>query len=172
MSWIILWLSMAPSPSCWHTSEEGEGGEGRGKGELSLGDMFNLKVGSRVLGTWRNLQVGREGMSERGREERKEREYENERNMKLTSVFSSWSKTVGVFWLNAAETWVDIANSAADKVYTTSSLTLPLTCDAPREGYTMSSCFLSRTCWGSCCPTLSQRMRSLRLTHTGCPRAG
>ena len=61
--------------------------------------------------------------------------------MKLTtSVFSSWSKTVGVFWLNAAETWVDIANSAADKVYTMSPLTLPLTCDAPREGYIMSSC--------------------------------
>ena len=47
--------------------------------------------------------------------------------MKLTaSVFYSWSKTVGVFWLNAAETWVDIGNSAADKVYTTSSITLPL----------------------------------------------
>ena len=62
--------------------------------------------------------------------------------MKLTaSVFYSWSKTVGVFWLNAAETWVDIANSAADKVYSTSSITLPLACDAPREGYTMSSCF-------------------------------
>ena len=27
----------------------------------------------------------------------------------------NWSKTVGVFWLNAAETWVDIANAAADK---------------------------------------------------------
>lgn len=129
--------------------------------------MFNLKFGSRVL------EISREGMSERGGEERKKREYENERSMKLTvSVFSSWSKTVGVFWLNAAETWVDIANSAADKVYTTSPLTLPLTCDAPKEGYTMSSCFLSRTCWGSCCPTLSQRMRSLRLTHTGCPRVG
>ena len=105
-------------------------------------------------------------MSERGREERKEEEYENKRSMKLTaSVFYSWSKTVGVFWLNAAETWVDIANSAADKVYTTSSITLPLTCDAHRV-------FVSRTCWGSCCPTLSQRMRCLRSTHTGCPRAG
>jgi len=28
----------------------------------------------------------------------------------------NWSKTVGVFWLNAAETWVDITNAAADKV--------------------------------------------------------
>ncbi len=28
----------------------------------------------------------------------------------------SWSKTVGVFWHNAAETWVDITNSAANKV--------------------------------------------------------
>ena len=31
-------------------------------------------------------------------------------------VLSSWSKTVGVFWHNAAETWIDITNSAADKV--------------------------------------------------------
>jgi len=29
---------------------------------------------------------------------------------------NSWSKTVGVFWHNAAETWVDITNAAANKV--------------------------------------------------------
>lgn len=29
----------------------------------------------------------------------------------------SWSKTVGVFWHNAAETWIDITNSAANKVH-------------------------------------------------------
>ncbi len=28
----------------------------------------------------------------------------------------SWSKTVGVFWHNAAETWIDITNAAANKV--------------------------------------------------------
>lgn len=50
------------------------------------------------------------------------------------NVFYSWSKTVGVFWLNAAETWVDIANAAADKVCTTSAVTLPLPCKAPRGG--------------------------------------
>lgn len=27
----------------------------------------------------------------------------------------NWSKTVGVFWHNAAETWIDITNSAADR---------------------------------------------------------
>ena len=36
-----------------------------------------------------------------------------------------------MFWLNAAETWVDIANAAADKVCTTSVVTLQLTCNAP-----------------------------------------
>ena len=33
----------------------------------------------------------------------------------VVSVYS-WSKTVGVFWHNAAETWIDITNSAANKV--------------------------------------------------------
>ena len=32
------------------------------------------------------------------------------------SLSLSWSKTVGVFWHNAAETWIDIGNSAANKV--------------------------------------------------------
>ena len=69
--------------------------------------------------------------------------------MKLTaSVFYSWSKTVGVFWLNAAETWVDIANSAADKVYTTSSITLPLACDAPRVGINYVIMFLLQNLLG------------------------
>lgn len=29
---------------------------------------------------------------------------------------NSWSKTVGVFWHSAAETWIDITNAAANKV--------------------------------------------------------
>ena len=36
--------------------------------------------------------------------------------MKLYVCTCSWSKTVGVFWHNAAETWIDITNSAANKV--------------------------------------------------------
>ena len=28
----------------------------------------------------------------------------------------NWSKTVAVFWHNAAETWVDLTNAAANKV--------------------------------------------------------
>lgn len=79
-----------------------------------------------VLATRRSLQVGGEG----GREERRKGEYEIERSID-TKCFYSWSKTVGVFWLNAAETWVDIANAAADKVCTTSVVTLQLTCNAP-----------------------------------------
>ena len=38
--------------------------------------------------------------------------------------FSSWSKTVGVFWHNAAETWIDITNAAANRV-SCSSPSLP-----------------------------------------------
>ena len=49
------------------------------------------------------------------------------------SLFS-WSKTVGVFWHNAAETWIDITNSAANKVHLTMeplSLISPLLFSSP-----------------------------------------
>ncbi len=32
-------------------------------------------------------------------------------------IAHSTSKTVGVLWLNAAETWVDVKSSTADKVF-------------------------------------------------------
>ncbi len=28
----------------------------------------------------------------------------------------SWSKTIGVFWHNAAETWIDVTSSTANQV--------------------------------------------------------
>lgn len=71
-------------------------------------------------------------MKEGGR--RREKESMKMKGILTINVFNSWSKTVGVFWLNAAETWVDIANAAADKVCTTSAVTLPLSCDASRGG--------------------------------------
>ena len=36
--------------------------------------------------------------------------------MKLSLPPISWSKTVGVFWHNAADTWIDVSNSIADQV--------------------------------------------------------
>ena len=34
----------------------------------------------------------------------------------LVLIFFSMNKTVGVFWLNAAETWIDISTEDAKKV--------------------------------------------------------
>lgn len=47
-------------------------------------------------------------------------EYELDNKMALYGsiplmLAHNWSKTVGVFWLNAAETWIDITNAAANR---------------------------------------------------------
>ena len=34
----------------------------------------------------------------------------------MVNLFYSEKKTVGIFWHNAAETWIDISSNTADKV--------------------------------------------------------
>ena len=65
----------------------------------------------------------------------------------VLNFFFSWSKTVGVFWLNAAETWVDISNAAADKVLTANrSYLMSVGCHVTSN----SSVALARP-WGQAC---------------------
>ena len=72
---------------------------------------------------------------------------------------------MGVFWHNAAETWIDISNAAANRVLD-DVIIIPLIANT-----ILKVDYFYRTSSASYCPTSRQTMRSHRQTHTGCPRA-
>ena len=104
---------------------------------------------------------------------------------------------MGVFWHNAAETWIDITNAAANKVCVdnVSSIIKLFFLNIPshpiliqvycfdknlnqsRKIYSHRYFFATywylpvRIFWGSCCRTSRQTMKYHRLTLTGCQRA-
>lgn len=81
-------------------------------------------------------------------------------------VAHSAQRTSGIFWLNAAETWVDISSNTAGKVGPNSVFFSSNCCPTfLRSAHSLAS--LSRPCLAKCWITCRAPVRFLRLTCAG-----